>query len=381
MASTWMYAILSCICSIITRLHSPRKRRRRHAVDPSLGYWLGPSSTPKDCPYAPIHCQTPIVPHGAPAVEFNLATVAERPRISKRSFAHNVQIDDGGDNSPNNPPRHSTSRMIDEEHIRTVDRASPSLLPCHTTAPIISPSPPAVHDVPSQRDSVSVEQFLRVQSRARKPVKRRNYKRRQRVAIQLGLEPLKEANSSFLREEDQLLPGKDDNTLALPTKWRRKAQTTSGDQTTRKRRRTRKAKEETKVIQPLELQEEPVPNIATHSLHEHWYPVDSHIGKPFIQPTLTNGRHRVPFKPLKPAPIPPPKWTNDALSDGIHNSQNLPLTKEAPGEGACPSARMSLSMEPTEDHERKLKLWKRSVGHLRRALLISLLAIMFKPSH
>jgi len=200
------------------------------------------------------------------------------------------------------------------------------------------------------------------------------------VATKLGLEPLKEANSSLLREEDQLLPDKDDTTLTLPTKWHRKAQSTSEGQTTKKRRRTRKAKEETNVIQPLELQEEPVPNIATRSLHEHWFPVDSHIGRPFIQPTFTNGRYRVPFKPLKPAPIPPRKWTNDALSDGIHNSQNLPLTKEAPGEGACPSTRMSLSMEPTEDHERKLKLWKRSVGHLRRALLISLLAILFKHS-
>ena len=380
MASTWVYVFISCICSIITRLHSPRKRRRRNAVDPSLGYWLGPSCTPKDCPYAPIHCQTPMVPHGAPAVDFNLATVAERPRISKWFFAHNVQIDGCGDSFPNNPPQHSTARMIDEERIRTLDRASPSQLSCHETAPAISLSPPAVHDVPSQRDSVSVEQFLRVQSRARKPVKRRNYKRRQRVAIQLGLEPLKEASLSFLREEDQLLSDKDDNTLALPTKRRRKAQSVSENQTTRKRRRTRKAKEETKVIQPLELQEEPVPNIATRSLHEHWYPVDSRIGRPFIQPTYAIGRRRVPFRPLKPAPIPPLKRTNDALSGDFHNPQNLPLTKKAPGEETCPSAGMSLSMEPTEDHERKLKLWKRSVGHLRRALLISLLAIMFKHS-
>jgi hypothetical protein len=256
----------------------------------------------------------PIVPHDAPAVDFNLATAAEHPRILDDGqmvedlFVHNVQIGDGGGVSPGNPPLHSTACMIDEERIGTLDRASPSLLSCHEKAPIIPSSPPAVHDAPSQRNSVTVEQFLRGQSRARKPVKRGNYKRRPRVTIKSDLERLKEANSSFLREEDQLLSD-DDSALALPAKWRRKTQSASEHQATRKRRRTRKAREEATVVQPLELHEEPLPNIATRSLHEHWHPVDPRKGRPFIQPTFASGRHRISLGPLKPAPIPPLKWT------------------------------------------------------------------------
>ena len=337
-------------------------------MDPSLGYWLGPSATSEDSAHAPIHCQTSIVPHDAPAFGFTLATAANRPRISDDGqmtadlFSHNVQINDGGGVFSGDPPQHSTAHMIDEEHIRTLDRTSPSLLSCYEKALSISSSPPAVHDAPSQRAPITVDQFLRVHSRARKPVKRRNYKRRPKVTVKSSLERHKESNSCSLREEDQLLSDNDDNTLAHPTKWRREAQATSEYQTTRRRRRTRKAKEDTNVVQVLELQEEPLPNIATRSLHEHWHPVDPRTGRPFIQPTFASGRYRVPFRPLKPAPIPPVKRTNDDLSDGFHDLQNLPLTKKAPGEKTCPSAGTSLSMEPTEDHERKLKLWKRFVG-------------------
>jgi len=287
-------------------------------------------------------------------------------------FAYNVQIDDG----PGNLLRHSTARTIDEERTRTLDQTSPSLLSCNEKAHCISSPPPAVHDAPSQRNSITVEGFLQAQSRARTLTKRRNYKQRPKVTIKLDLECLKGANSSFVREEGRLLSKSDDDTLVLPTKRRRKTQSASEYQTARKRRRTKKTKEETSVVQPLELQEEPLPNIATRSLHEHWQPVDSRKGRPFIQPTFESGRHRFPLGPLKPAPVPPLKWTNNSPSDVFHDPQNLPLTKKAPGK----QTRTSLSMEPTAHHERKLKLWKRSVRHLHRALLISLLAIMFTNS-
>jgi len=294
-------------------------------------------------------------------------------------FSHNLQIDDGGDIFSGNPPWHSTAPIIDEECIK-LDRAS--LLPssCDGKSPSISSPQPAVHGALSQRNDITVDQFLRVQSRARVPAKRGNYKRRPKVTVKSDLERLKEANSSFLRKEDQLLPDNGDDTLALPTRRRRKTQLTSEYQMARKRRRTSKAKEDASVVQPLELKEEPLPNIATRSLHEHWHPVDPRKGRPFIQPTFASGRHRISLGPLKPAPVPPLKRTKNDLSDVFHDRQNLPLTKTAPGKKTCPSARMSLSMEPTEDHERKLKSWKRSVGHLRCALLISLLAIMLKTS-
>ena len=358
-------------------------------MDPSLGYWLGPSATSEASAHAPIHCQTSIVPHDAPAFDFTLATAAERPRISDDGqmaadlFPHNVQINDGGDIFSGDPPQHSTAHMIDEECIRTLDRASPSLLSCNEKTLSTSSSPPAVHDAPSQRAPLTVDQFLRVvqflrvHSRARKPVKRRNYKRRPKVTVKSSLERHKESNSCSLREEDQLLSDNDDGTLVHPTKSRREAQATSEYQTTRRRRRTRKAKEETNVVQVLELQEEPLPNIATRSLHEHWHPVDPRTGRPFIQPTFASGRYRVPFRPLKPTPIPPFKRTNDDLSGGFHDLQNLPLTKKAPGEKTCPSAGMSLSMEPTEDHERKLKLWKRFVGTGHLLLLLLLISLLF----
>ena len=212
------------------------------------------------------------------------------------------------------------------------------------------------------------------------PAKRGNYKRRPKVTVKSDLECLKEANSSFLREEDQLLSDDGDDTLALPTRRRRKTQLASEYQTARKRRRTRKAREDTNVVQPLELQDEPLPNIATRSLHEHWYPVDPRKGRPFIQPTFANGQHRISLGPLKPAPAPPLKPTKNDLFDDFHDRLDLPLTKKVSRKKSCPSARMALSMEPMEDHERKLKSWKRSVGLLRRALLISLSAIMCKTS-
>ena len=292
-------------------------------------------------------------------------------------FSHDFQLNDDGGIFSVNPPCHPTAPIIDEESIKTSD--GPSLLPspCDRKSPSISPSPPAVHGALSQSNDITVEQFLRGQSsRARMPAKRGNYKRRPKVTVKSDLERLKEADSSFLREEDQLLSDHDHDRLSLPTRRRRKTQLASEHQTARKRRRTRKAEEDTNVVQPiLELQEEPLPNIATRSLHEHWHPVDPRKGRPFIQPTFANGRHRNPLDlgPLKPAPVPPRKRTKNDLLDGLrsHDRRDLPLTKKASWKKTCPSTRMTLSMEPTEDHERKLKSWKRSVGRLRRALLIS----------
>ena len=296
------------------------------------------------------------------------------------NFSHNAQITNDGDIFSGNPPWHPTTPMIDDGRVKTLDRASLLPLPCYGKAPSISPSPPVVHGAPSQRNDIIVEQFLRVQSRARMPVKRRNYKRRPKVTIISDLERLKEADSSFHLEEDQLLSDHDDNSAAPPTRRRRKTQLTSEYQTARKKRRARKAQEDTNVVKRLELQEEPLPNIATRSLHEHWHPVDPRKGRPFIQPTFAGGRHRISLGPLKPAPVPSRKRTENDLSDGFHDRQNSPLNKKAPGKKTCTSATMSLSMEPTEDHERKLKSWKRSVGCLRCALLISLSAIIFKNS-
>ena len=284
----------------------------------------------------------------------------------------------GGDIFSGNPPGHSTVPMIDEGRVKPLDRTSLLPLPCYGKPSSILSSPPVVHGALSQGNDITVEQFLRVQTKKRMPAKRRNYKRRPKMTVKSDLERLKKANPSFLREEDQLLSDNDDDTLALPTRRRRKTQSASEYPTARKKRRTRKAQEDMNVVQPLELQEEPLPNIATRSLHEHWHPVDPRTGKPFIQPTFPSGRHRISLGPLKPAPVPPFKRTKDDLSDGFHNRQNLPLNKNSPGTKTCASATMSLSMEPTADHERKLKSWKRSVGRLRCALLISLSALMFR---
>ena len=331
----------------------------------------------------------PIIPHSAPAVDSNLATsLSEHPRISDRGrvvehpLAYNIQTNNGGDLLLGNSPQQSildSARMIDEERTRTLDRASPLLFPCSEKAPGISFLPPAEPSAPFQRNIITVEQFLRAHSQTRKPAKRSNYKQRQKATIKSDLERLKAADSSFAREEDQLSPDDDTDTPALQTKRRRKNQTAGNHQTARKRRRTRKT-EETDAVQSLELQEGPLPNIATRSLHERWHPVDSRKGRPFIQPTFADGRYRVSLGLLNPAPVPPLKQTDDGLYDNSPHAQHAPLTAIVPGKQARRSTRTMLSMEPTEEHERKLKSWKRSVRCFRCPLLISFLAIMVRDS-
>jgi len=267
--------------------------------------------------------------------------------------------------------------MIGEECTKTLDRASPLLFTRFKRAHTISSSPPAEPDDPSQKHSITVEQFLRAQ--ARKPTKRRKYKRTPKVTTQSDLERLKEADSSFAREEDQLFSD-DDDPSALPTKRSRKTQSDSNHQTAGKRRTRRQTKEATNVVQPLELQEEPLPNIATRSLHERWHPVDSRKGRPFIQPTFASGRRPISLAPLKPAPVLPPIWTSNSPLDSLLNLQDLSPTTKVPGKKAYRSTRTALSMEPRKEHERKLKSWKRSVRRLRCALLISHSATKFKDS-
>ena len=270
--------------------------------------------------------------------------------------------------------------MIDEKRTKTLDRTSLLSSPCNENAPSIASSPPAEPSAPSQRNSITVEQFLQAQSRARKPARHRNYKRRPKASIKSDLERLKEADSSFAREDDQLFSDSDDDTLALPAERCRKAESAGNPQTASKKRRTTKTKEETGVLKLLELQEEQLPNIATRSLHEQWHPVDPRKGRPFIQPTFVCGRRRISLGPLKPAPVPPLVWIDDGLSGSFAIPRDSLLTTKVPRKKARPPTRMSLSMEPTEEHERKLKLWKRSVRRLRRALLISLLATTVKNS-
>ena len=357
----------------------------RKAVDPSLGYWLGPSATPEHTSNVPVCVKTPTIPHDARALDSDLATSpAARPRISddgqmtKDCFSYDVKITYSGDPLPGNSLQYSildSAHIIDEESTRTLDPVSPSPLPRYRKAPSTSSSPPADPDAPSPINCISVERFLRAQSR--KPAKRRNYKRRPKVTTKSDLERLKETDSSFAREEDQLLSDNDDDPLAPPTKQHMKAQSAGDHQMARKRRRTRKTEGDTNAGQPLELQERS-PNIATRSLHERWHLVDPRKGRPFVQPTFATGQHRPSLRLLKPPPVPPLKWTDNGPSDCSHDPQDVSLTTKVPGKRARPSARMTLSMEPTEEHERKLKTWKRSVRHSRRAFLISLSAIMFK---
>ena len=268
--------------------------------------------------------------------------------------------------------------MVDEECTRTFDRAPP-LLPCLKNAPSVSLSPQNEPGAPLQRNTLTVEQFLRAQSRVRKPAKRRNYKKRPKATIKSDLERLKEADSSFAREEDQLFSDGAEPP-ALQTKRRRKTQAASDHQTARmKSLRTRKT-EEMNAIQPSGLRERPLPNIATRSLHERWHSVDSRKGRPFIQPTFASRRHRVSLGPLKPVPVLPLIRTGDDISESALDIQNLPLTTKVSERKARRSARIMLSMEPTEEHEKKLKSWRRSVMRFCRPLLISFSALTFKNS-
>jgi hypothetical protein len=322
-----------------------------------------------------------VVPHDVPAVDFNLA---RRPRNSGESrsvqdiFAYSIQENSCGEILPDNSPRHfilDSTHIIDGEPTRTSDRSSPLLLPCYEKPPS-TPSPSLAEPSSlSQTNPLTVEQFLRAHTRPRKRVKRRDYKRRPKVIIKSDLERPKETDSSFAREDDQLRSDDDDDPLVLPTKRGRKTQLASDHQPARKRRRIRK-NAETNVVQLLEFQEEMLPNIATRSLHECWHPVDPRKGRPFIHPTFTTRRHHISVGPLKPAPVPPLVIHNDNSPSGslIDPHDALPSAK-VPRKKARSSTRMTLSMEPTEEHDRKLKLWKRSVGRLRHTLLILLLAI------
>ena len=314
-----------------------------------------------------------------PAVDSDLTP--ERPRISdgdrliEHPFAYNTKTSYSGDILLGSSPQHSTlasARMTDEERPRTLDRASPLLSPCLEKPPSTPSSPQAALGAPFKRDTVTVEQFLRARGRARKPGKRRTYKQRPKVTTTSDLERLKEADSSFAREEDQLFSDGDADPPALPTKRRRKTQAASDQREVRKRRRTRKP-EGTDFVQPFALQEGPLPNIATRSLHDRWHPADPRTGRPFLQPAFASARHRVSLAPLRPAPILPRPRTDDSPSSSVPNTRDAPLTATVPGKkNARRSTRRVLAMEPTEEHERKLTSWKRSVRRFRRPWLISL---------